>query len=140
MQRVGPHSRKVPVSPSSAHRLYPRRSVSTRRGGPGPGQHDLVQVTGVNGHHLVAAEDANLLDCASGGHLVEREGRRHRVVIAVETHEREPRRRGVLAPPDLEGLGRQRQHCGEVAERPFRLGAGLAPHVAEQVGEAAGRR
>ena len=100
----------------------------------------FAPVARVGGHHLGADQQVHLFDPADGGHLVVGVVGRHRVVVAVEAHETERVRPGLGDPSGLEGLGRQGEHGRPVDGEALGLGLGLAPHPAEQVGEAGGRQ
>ena len=88
----------------------------------------------------VPLQIAHLFDPADDGDLVVGIGGRHRVVVAVETHEGERVGMTLHHPAGLEGLGRQRQHGGAVFISRSALVLGLAPDPAEQVGVTALRR
>jgi hypothetical protein len=100
----------------------------------------LAPVARVAGDHLCPAGDGHLFDPTDDAHLMVGKRSRHRIVVAVETHEGE--RVGVTLgdPSGLEGLGRQRQHGRAVVFEAFGLGADLAPDPAEQVGITGGRQ
>jgi hypothetical protein len=98
----------------------------------------FVPVPRVGGHHVGAGDDVHRVDPAETRHVVIGEVGGHRVVVAVEAHERQRVHRGLDHPAGLEGLGRQRQHGGPVDLQPLGLALGLAPDPSVEVGEAAG--
>ena len=118
---------RVPECPRSASRRRRKRGEASgqlpvlERSGEvdGPGlslqQGQVVQrvegrvlfapVPRVPGDDVGPARDGDVLDAADHGHLVMGIGRRHRVVVAVEAHERERVGMALGDPAGLEGLG-----------------------------------
>ena len=147
---------RVPLSPRSASRRRRERGEAIGQAPvlEGPGEVDgtglslqegqvvdrieggalFAPVPAVAGDHVGPAADRHLFDPADDADFVVGIGGRHRVVVAVETHEGERVGMALGHPSGLEGLGRQRQHGGAVFNQAFRLGADLAPDPAEQVG------
>ena len=146
----------VPADPRSASRRR-RRCAKARRQPPalqgpgvieGPGlafqegqvvagiEGDLLfgPTTLVAGHHLGADHDPHLVDAAQHGDLVMGPCRRHRVVVAVETHEGERVGTGVLDPPRVEGLVGESEHGSPVHLEAPGLPLGLAAHRPVHVG------
>ena len=93
----------------------------------------VAPVPRVPGDDVGPARDGDVLDAAHHGHFVMGIGRRHRVVVAVEAHERERVGMALGDPAGLEGLGGKCQHGGAVVDQALGLGADLSPHPAEQI-------
>ncbi len=100
----------------------------------------FAPVPGVTGDDVGPAGDGHVIDPAQHSHLVMGIGRRHRVVIAVESHQRERVGMALSHPAGLERLGRESQHGGPVIFQSLGLGAHLAPDPSEQVGITGGSR